>query len=390
MKPADWPRYMVAKRLASGEVAYYWNARKKDIDGGFKLGREALGQNYGTAIERAKMLNTHLDAWRQAPAQRQLSPDYLRVGSVDWWIERYYRSDAFLKLSERTKPAYRYQLGLLVDLPTKTGGRLGELMVRSITPAAVDKIYEHLRGGRDGTKYRRANHTVDIAKKAWRVVQRTHPREFPGTNPFVGLTRIRTVTPIKHASREEAYALSMALVAYGHPHLAAVPLICFEWLQRPENVLSGHLRWEDYRPPERPNHVRIFHHKTGEEVWHPLEDDGDRLYPELENYLAQLDRLRGPIIVSPGKRSAPAPYSMSYAKNTVAKARRVAGLPEHVTLTACRHGGMTELGDAEVTEQGVMSLSGHRTPEAARGYMKRTETQRLAAAKKRRAWISRA
>ena len=32
-------------------------------------------------------------------------------------------------------------------------------------------------------------------------------------------------------------------------------------------------------------------------------------------------------------------------------------------MTACRHGGMTELGDAELTEQGVMSLSGHRTPE---------------------------
>ncbi len=48
---------------------------------------------------------------------------------------------------------------------------------------------------------------------------------------------------------------------------------------------------------------------------------------------------------------------------------------------------MTELGDAELTEQAVMALSGHRTPEAARLYMKRTEAQRIAAARKRRAWI---
>jgi len=34
---------------------------------------------------------------------------------------------------------------------------------------------------------------------------------------------------------------------------------------------------------------------------------------------------------------------------------------------------MTELGDAELTEQGVMSLSGHRTPDAARGYVKKTD-----------------
>ena len=81
------------------------------------------------------------------------------------------------------------------------------------------------------------------------------------------------------------------------------------------------------------------------------------------------------------------PYSFSYAKRIVREARRAAGLPEHVTMTACRHGGMTELGDAELTEQGVMSLSGHRTPEAARGYVKKTDVQRLAAARKRRAWV---
>jgi hypothetical protein len=49
---------------------------------------------------------------------------------------------------------------------------------------------------------------------------------------------------------------------------------------------------------------------------------------------------------------------------------------------------MTELGDAELTEQGVMALSGHNTPEPARLYVKRTETQRAAAARKRRAWVS--
>ena len=62
-------------------------------------------------------------------------------------------------------------------------------------------------------------------------------------------------------------------------------------------------------------------------------------------------------------------------------------MPEHVTLTARRHGGMTELGDAEVTEQRVMALSGHRTPEAARLYIKRTEAQRIIAARRRRAWV---
>ena len=50
---------------------------------------------------------------------------------------------------------------------------------------------------------------------------------------------------------------------------------------------------------------------------------------------------------------------------------------------------MTELGDADMTEQKVMALSGHRTPEAARLYQKRTEKQRMLAARKRRIYLGR-
>ena len=49
---------------------------------------------------------------------------------------------------------------------------------------------------------------------------------------------------------------------------------------------------------------------------------------------------------------------------------------------------MTELGDSDLTETQEMSLSGHSTPDAKRRYIKRTEAQRLAAARKRRAWVS--
>src|SRR5262249_52193137 len=107
----------------------------------------------------------------------------------------------------------------------------------------------------------------------------------------------------------------------------------------------------------------------------------------LEELLARLAKIALPMVATLGERGTPRPYSFSYAKRIVREARRAAGLPEHVTMTACRHGGMTELGDAELTEQGVMSLSGHRSPEAARGYVKKTEAQRLAAARKRRAWV---
>jgi len=42
-------------------------------------------------------------------------------------------------------------------------------------------------------------------------------------------------------------------------------------------------------------------------------------------------------------------------------------LPDWLTLAACRHGRLTELGDAELTESGIIALSGHRTADAAKG-----------------------
>jgi integrase len=108
---------------------------------------------------------------------------------------------------------------------------------------------------------------------------------------------------------------------------------------------------------------------------------------DLEAYLGALEKMAHAIVVRLGHDRTTVPYTMNYAAACVRKARAAAGLPEHVTLDACRHGGMTELGDAELAEQGVMALSGHRTPQAARLYIKRTDHQRRRAAAKRRTWV---
>jgi hypothetical protein len=87
-----------------------------------------------------------------------------------------------------------------------------------------------------------------------------------------------------------------------------------------------------------------------------------------------------------GKRPARL-YSEPYAQHLVQEIREKAGLPGYFTLEACRHGGMTELGDAELTEQEIMTLSTHATPEAARIYVKRSERQEATAAVKRRDFV---
>jgi hypothetical protein len=71
----------------------------------------------------------------------------------------------------------------------------------------------------------------------------------------------------------------------------------------------------------------------------------------------------------------------------VRAAARTARLPDDLTLAACRHGGITEFGDAELTEQGVMAMPGHKTPDAAHLDLKRTEKQRAIGARRRCAFV---
>jgi hypothetical protein len=68
--------------------------------------------------------------------------------------------------------------------------------------------------------------------------------------------------------------------------------------------------------------------------------------------------------------------------------RREIGLPSEFTLDACRHGGMTELEEAELTEGQGRALSAHRTKESYAGYAKRTASRMLSATRKRHAhWL---
>jgi len=59
--------------------------------------------------------------------------------------------------------------------------------------------------------------------------------------------------------------------------------------------------------------------------------------------------------------------------------RKKLKLPKHFTFDACRHGGMTELEEAELTDGQGRALSAHRTQQSYAGYAKRTEKRMLSA-----------
>jgi hypothetical protein len=217
-------------------------------------------------------------------------------------------------------------------------------------------------------------------------MQPHHPREFRRDvpNPWVGVQLVSRQKAIKPAAtREQVYIFAEKAIALGQAELGAAAVICFEWLQRPENVIGGYIGWNDYRGRDNPTKIRIEHHKTGEMVLHPLEvaePEGTTtlFYADAERVLGAVPR-RALSIVS---NAAGMLYEATRCAQLVRKVADAAELPKSFTLDACRHGGMTELEEAGLTDGQGRALSAHRS-QAYAGYAKRTEKRVLAATRRR-------
>ena len=94
---------------------------------------------------------------------------------------------------------------MVADMVTKAGDRVGDRPVKSITPAAADKIYDRLCQGPHGERLRQAEKVVAICRGAWRVVQRLSPDCFDRavSNPWEGVTKKRRTKATKPAATRE-------------------------------------------------------------------------------------------------------------------------------------------------------------------------------------------
>ncbi|MGH6780378.1 MAG: hypothetical protein ACRECL_20565, partial [Bradyrhizobium sp.] len=244
-----------------------------------------------------------------------------------------------------------------------------------------------------GLRLRTAEKMVALCRKAWRVVHRLYPAEFAKDipNPWPGVTMKTRVKLTKPAvTRDQVYAFAQGCIDRKEPECAAAAVICFEWLQRPENVVAGYIKWTDYRAASAPNVVRIQHHKTGAIVMHPLQEtlpNGTvvKFYESAEEVLAKLQRRGLPMILREVEEGKSKPFSFSGMQKIVQRMRKKLQLPAYFTLDACRHGGLTELEEAELTDGQGRALSAHKTQQSYEGYAKRNLTRALSATRKRHA-----
>jgi hypothetical protein len=396
------PRYVIPKNLRSGVVAYYFNVPTVYRKAGCQVPNEPLGTDYVVACGadgkggRAATLNGLFDEWnavrRGLPIESEKAP---AIGSVDWLFREYKQSKAYTeKVGKRSHKSYEWSMRAVCNTLNKKGIRIGNLPAKSITPLAADKLYDRFITTPKGERLRRGEKLTTLCRKAWRVVHRLYPKELDIPNPWPGVTMKTRVKLTKSAvTRDQVYKFARGCVEHGESGCGAAAVICFEWLQRPENVIAGHIKWTGYRPFGMTT-IQIEHHKTGAVIEHPLEerlDDGSvvKFYEDAEEVLSHLKRRGIPLILREVEEGKSKPYSFSGMQKIVQRMRKDIGLPVEFTLDACRHGGMTELEEAELTDGQGRALSAHRTKESYAGYAKRTAPRILSATRKRHAhWLA--
>jgi hypothetical protein len=372
------PRFVIVKTLANGAMGFYFNVPTLYRKLGCTIANEPLGTDYIAACGedgnsgRAGSLNALFDDWNTKRKGGQATGRLAAYGTVDWLFREYKQSKAYLeKVAPRSRPDYERTMLLIADIVTKKGDRIGDRRIRAITPMSADKIYDIICHGPRGPRPRQGEKAVALCRRAWRVVHRLYPNQFDRNvpNPWDGVTKRRRTKGTKSAAtREQVYAFAWGCIEHGKPEVAAAAVICFEWLQRPENVLAGYLRWTDYRSKEWPSAIKIEHHKTGAVVWHPLEEKTEagvvKFYDDAEAVLAHLLHRGVPMILREVRKGITKPFSFSGMQKIVHTMRDKLGLPATFTLDACRHGGMTELEEAELTDGQGRALSAHKSQQA--------------------------
>jgi hypothetical protein len=407
-KPAGWPKYMVARRLASGGTGYYWAAPTWAKKAGCAIANEALGTDYSEAKKRRdELLNPQFDAWNKVGEPGAAEEAKAAAGTFDWMISIYKASPQYKTKAAKTRKSYDAAASLVADYILKNGSRFGSLKLKSITPEAADKLFAALKTvkepvlddkgeptlGKDGKpvvrmreRTRTAIGAMVVCRRAWFIARRSKPTIVPLDNPFSKMGLKYKAKSTKPVSYESLMRFVKVCDEAGDYSVGTAAMIAFFWLQREIDILSR-FSWAHYRPAEAPDMARIWHHKTGELVDLPLYDeDGTALWPELVERLDGMER-RGTLVVMRDRpdrrRKIHLPWKEDYFRHVVADHRKEAGLDPEEKFMGLRHGGNTEGADAELTDAQLRALSGHKTADMTILYAKKTIQQRRVGARKR-------
>jgi hypothetical protein len=403
------PRYTNRKWLTGAKRwAYYFTVPSWARERGCTVEDKALGMERDAAYDYAEtVLLPQFDSWRTGGLS-DLAEVRGAVGTFDWMVTTFKADKKYRKLSAGQQRNHERGFGMVANYVLTNGRRVGSLPVSSISTKMADRLLEKLGtvteqddDGNEVVRERKTtvNHAMKSCRRAWNVVHRAEPTIVPKNNPFSKMGLDESSVASVNATFAQLQTFVAKADAAGRASIGTAAMIAWEWLQREEHIL-GAFQAAHYRGKDRPNDVLIVHPKTGQEVWWPLFDpvaEGNvPLFPELMARLDEIKRSRigGNMIVRDWKDRAagvPLPWptgnkgDLTFFRHEVKRIIRLAGLPDNLSFSSFRHGGLTEGGDADMTDREILAQSAQKSPKVLPRYVKKTMKQVANGARKRRA-----
>ena len=272
--------------------------------------------------------------------------------TVQQLVDKYYTSNDFSMLRDRTKKDYQYFLGVMCD-------SFGDVNFDKLSSKQAKHAYEEwvVRG------ISFANHICTVSSIVYRYAI---DMEYAQINPFASVRR-KTPAQRKVVWTEDDVR-NFLDTAYSEFHWRSIGLIvhmAYDWCQRLGDMRL--LTWDNFNFEERK--LYLEQSKRRAEVTLPIEDD------LLEMLVQQEQDFGFQQYVVP--RTMPVggeyhPYSIERLSKAGRAVMREAGLSEELRLMDLRRTGTTQMVEAGVSMGQIMSVTGHSNPQSVKPYMKNT------------------
>jgi len=267
-------------------------------------------------------------------------------------VNKYYSSNDFSMLRERSQRDYKYFLNILVE-------EFGDVRYDKLTSKEAKHAYEQwVKRG-----ITLANHVCTVSSLVYRY---GIDMEYALVNPFATIKR-KTPPQRKVVWTEDHVRqfLDRSYGLWGSRSLGLIVHMAYDWCQRLGDMRL--LQWDNIDFDGRK--LNLEQSKRRAEVCLPIGDDlYDMLVQQHEDFGFQ-DYVAPRVFPHRGKYH---PYSMERLSKAGRAVMRSIGLPEELRLMDLRRTGTTQMVEAGVPMGQIMSVTGHSNPQSVKPYMKNT------------------
>ena len=272
--------------------------------------------------------------------------------TVQQLVDKYYTSNDFSMLRDRTKKDYQYFLGVMCD-------SFGDVNFDKLSSKQAKHAYEEwvVRG------ISFANHICTVSSIVFRYAI---DMEYAQINPFASVRR--KTPPQRKVVWTEDDVRQFLDTAYSEFHWRSIGLIvhmAYDWCQRLGDMRL--LTWDNFDFANRK--LSLEQSKRRSQVTLPIEDD---LYDMLIHQEQDFGFQQYVVPRTMPVQGQYQPYSIERLSKAGRAVMREAGLSEELRLMDLRRTGTTQMVEAGVSMGQIMSVTGHSNPQSVKPYMKNT------------------